>query len=47
MSKSITGQASETHHEHIEELIEDGAYDTKAEFVDFAVRYTLSEKHNR
>lgn len=44
-SKSVTGHIDEEEYEEVEQLIEDGKYDSFSEFVRFATRYTLSEKH--
>lgn len=43
--KKIGGTIPEEQMDKVEGLVENGPYDSKSEFVRFAVRYTLSEKH--
>lgn len=43
----LSGTVPEDHGEKVEELIESGDYESKADFVRFATRLALSEKHGR
>ena len=42
---NLSGTVSEERLEKVEQMVEDGVYDSKSEFVRFATRSTLSEKH--
>jgi len=41
----LSGAVSEERMEQVEQMVEDGVYDSRAEFVRFATRFALSEKH--
>lgn len=41
----LSGTVSEETMEQVEQMVEEGIYDSKSEFVRFATRFTLSEKH--
>lgn len=44
---SIIGGISEEQEELVEQLVQEGKYEDKSDFVEYAVRYTLSEAHGQ
>jgi len=45
--KQLSGRVPDDKAHEVEKLIEDGEYDSVSDFVRFATRFTLSEKHRR
>jgi len=43
---SVTGYATEEQKEKIKQLVEEGKYEDSSAFIQFAVDYTLYNKHN-
>lgn len=46
MGEQLKGTVSEEHKAQVEDLVEEGQYESFSDFVEFATRYALSEKHN-
>jgi len=42
---SISGYATDEQKQQIEDLIDKGVYDSHSDFIQYAVRYTLDNKH--